>query len=208
MSTEPTSSFANVEPAWEIARLFPPQGQWTESQYLSFTEPLNQLVELADCRIEVLEMPTKSHQKIVQFLLNVLVQFLKAGGFGDAVCAPYRIRIRENTFREPDIAVYLTANLDRFGERFGEAPDLVVEVVSGDPESQHRDYDDKRIDYASAKISEYWIVDPIRGLITVLSLEGIEYVVHGEFNARELATSRLFPKLKIKVSETLEAGTV
>ncbi len=208
MSTEPTSSFANVEPAWEIARLFPPQGQWTESQYLSFTEPLNQLVELADCRIEVLEMPTKSHQKIVQFLLNVLVQFLKAGGFGDAVCAPYRIRIRENTFREPDIAAYLTANLDRFGERFGEAPDLVVEVVSSDPESRHRDYDDKRNDYASAKISEYWIVDPIRGMITVLSLEGSEYVAHGQFQARDLVTSRLLPGLRVKVTETLDAGNI
>ncbi|MCH5376181.1 MAG: hypothetical protein JJ992_19600 [Planctomycetes bacterium] len=36
-------------------RLFPPQGHWSEGSYLSFTESLDQLVELVDGRVEVLE---------------------------------------------------------------------------------------------------------------------------------------------------------
>jgi len=58
MSTIPTSTPGDPEPAWAIAQLFPAQGHWTEGKFLSFTESLNQLVELVDGSIEVLEMPT------------------------------------------------------------------------------------------------------------------------------------------------------
>ena len=44
-------------PAWEIARLFPAQGAWTEEEYLSFTESLNQFCELVDARVEVPDVP-------------------------------------------------------------------------------------------------------------------------------------------------------
>ena len=75
------------EPAWDIARLFPPQGHWTEGGYLSFTETLNQLVELVDGRVEVLETPTKLHQKIVHSLLSLLLTFLTPRRLGDAISA-------------------------------------------------------------------------------------------------------------------------
>lgn len=34
------------EPAWEVATLFPPQGDWNESDYLALAT--NRLVELSD----------------------------------------------------------------------------------------------------------------------------------------------------------------
>lgn len=54
------------EPAWQIARLFPVQGEWTEESYLSFTESLSQCCELVDGRVEVPEMPTKTHQQLAE----------------------------------------------------------------------------------------------------------------------------------------------
>jgi len=42
------------EPAWEIARLFPHQGHWSSFDYLDLARQTNNLVELADGRIEVL----------------------------------------------------------------------------------------------------------------------------------------------------------
>ena len=77
-------------------------------------------------------MPTKTHQQIVHALLALLLSHLRHARAGDAVAAPYRMRLREGTFREPDIAVYTTAHLDRFGERYGEPADMVVEVVGDD----------------------------------------------------------------------------
>ena len=123
---------ASPEPAWEIATLFPPQGEWSEAAYLSFTESLGQFVELVDGSIEVPAMPTKTHQQIVHAMLAMLLGFLRASHAGDAVAAPYRMRLRDGTFREPDVAVYTTEHLDRFGERYGEPADIVIEVVSDD----------------------------------------------------------------------------
>jgi Uma2 family endonuclease len=194
------------EPAWDIARLFPPQGHWTEGSYLSFTESLNQLVELVNGCVEVLEMPTKSHQKIVHYLLNHLSTFLKSSRLGDAISAPYRVRLRGETFREPDIVVYLTRNLSRFGERYGDGADVVIEVVSGDAADRTRDYEDKRRDYCLAGIQEYWIVDPVERRILVLCLQGDKYAVAGEFSVGDEAESKVLAGYRVNVARALEAG--
>ena len=60
---KPDREAAEPEPAWDIARLFPPQGQWSEEDY--FALDTNRLVELSDGFIEVLPMPTMVHQLIV-----------------------------------------------------------------------------------------------------------------------------------------------
>lgn len=194
------------EPAWEIARLFPPQGHWSETSYLSFTESLNQLVELVEGRVEVLEMPTKSHQKIVQYLLSTFLSFLASRRLGDAISAPYRVRLPSGNFREPDVVVYLAEHLDRFGERHGEGADVVVEVVSDDPASRSRDYEDKRRDYAEAGIPEYWIVDPAEQRILVLKLADDSYTVSGEFTVGDEAKSSILDGFGVNVADTFQAA--
>ncbi len=205
MASTSSSTSGPAEPAWEIARLFPLQGHWSDGKYLSFTESLTQMVELVDGRIEVLEIPTKSHQKIVNYLLNLILGFLNEKGLGDAISAPYRVRLRDETFREPDIVVYLAKNLDRFGERYGDSADLVVEVVSEDAASRTRDYEDKRSDYAKSKIPEYWIVDPFEQRITVLTLADGEYAIHGEFQAASAASSCLLTGFTVSMTNILKA---
>lgn len=192
------------EPAWAIATLFPPQGGWNEGAYLSFTESLGQLVELVDGSIEVPAMPTKTHQQIVHALLALLLDFLRANRAGDAVAAPYRMRLREATFREPDIVVYTAEHLDRFGERYGGPADLVVEVVSDDAASRIRDYEDKRHDYAAAGVPEYWIVDPVAGQVTVLGLSSDGYAVLGEHGLDAEVSSRVLPGFRVAVGGLLE----
>lgn len=81
-SISPTShpvSSSLGEPAWELALLYPPQGQWSISEYLEITERTNQLVEFTSGKIEVLEMPTIEHQKIVGFLFMVLQAAAEGG---------------------------------------------------------------------------------------------------------------------------------
>ena len=69
-----------------------------------------------------------------------------------------RIRIRPGQAREPDQAVLLDGADPRRGPEEWLGADLCVEVVS--PDDPDRDYEAKRIDYAAAGVSEYWIVDP------------------------------------------------
>ncbi|HUB24867.1 MAG TPA: Uma2 family endonuclease, partial [Tepidisphaeraceae bacterium] len=151
-------------PAWEIAELFPDQGDLSESDYLTLTEHTNRMAEFTDGRIEVLPMPTWDHQEILLYLITVLRAFIKPQKLGLAIMAPYRVKISERRYREPDIVFVLQANAAQITNRLGYGADLVMEVVSQD--DPNRDLVVKRQDYAEAGISEYWIVDPRTNSIT------------------------------------------
>lgn len=82
------------------------------------------------------------------------------------------------------------------------APLLVVEVVSPGKVNEDRDYRYKRSEYAARGIGEYWIVDPGRDKVTVLTL------VDGLYEAKELTgkdTLKLpqFPDLVISIDQLL-----
>ena len=193
------------EPAWDIARLFPNQGAWSEEDYLELET--NHLVEFTDGYVEVLPMPKTSHQKIVAYLYGVLLAFVTARNLGTVLFAPLRIRMRKNKYREPDVVFMLAEHADRIGEDYWDRADLVMEVVSPDPESRERDWEKKRKDYAAAGIPEYWIVDPQEKRITVLELVGKAYEVRGCWSQGERAASGLLPGLEVEVTATFEAAT-
>lgn len=193
-------------PAWDIARLFPPQGAWSEFEYLSLTEDTNWLVELTRGRVEVLAMPTMVHQLIVAYLYRVLMEHVESHKLGRALFAPLRVRLAPDVIREPDIVFMRAQNAARMKNDCWEGADLVVEVVSDDPESRHRDLVRKRTEYAEAAIAEYWIVDPQEARITVLALEGSEYAVHAEAGGQGKVASRMLKGLEVEVGAVMEAG--
>ncbi len=192
--------------AWEVARLFPNQGDWNESDYLFVTHSTNRLVELRNGRIEVLATPTMSHQLIVAFLVKVLEAFVEPRQLGDVVFAPMRVRIGPKEFREPDVVFMLAQNRDRAGDDYWQGANLMIEVVSNDAESRKRDLKEKRADYAAAGIPEYWIVDLVERRITVLTLEGAEYVTAGEYAPGGQAESKLLGGLTVDVAATFKAA--
>ena len=191
------------EPAWDVAYLFPPQGQWSESDYLSLTT--NRLVELADGRLEVLRMPTELHQLIVLCLYRKLLEFIEPKQLGMLLVAPLRVRLWEGKFREPDLIFMFSANSNRRGNRFWNGADLVVEVVSDD--DPDRDIVEKRADYGRARIPEYWIVDPRNRTITVLTLDesSSEYLEANRAFGGELAKSVLLDGFAIAAAEAFPA---
>ena len=208
MSMPPLISSSEPQPTWDIAKLFPYQGGWSESEYLALTESTNQLVELKQGRVEVLPMPTMAHQLIVTFLYDAIRAFARPKNLGIAVIAPLRVRLRPGEFREPDVVFMLAEHRSRAGNEFWDGADLIMEVVSRDPGSHKRDLIEKRADYESAGVSEYWIVDPLEKRITVLALDGSTYVVVGEFGPDEQADSRLLPGFAVNVAEVFQAAEV
>jgi Uma2 family endonuclease len=190
-------------PAWEIARVFPNQGQWGEGDYLALSRGASRLIELTDGNVEVLEMPTKSHQRIVLYLRDALRTAYEERGQGEVLVAPYPLRLRSEKFREPDVLLVLPENRSKFEEDYAAWADLVMEVVS---EDRVRDFATKRKDYAEAGIPEYWIVDPRDRRITVLTLQGREYAVHGEWEAGQRAVSKLLPRFEVEVDSLFQAG--
>ena len=78
------------------------------------------------------------------------------------------------------------------------------EVVSED--DRRRDLETKRREYAQAGIPEYWIIDPERSRVVVLTLAGSRYRVHGEFTPGSRASSVLLPGLALEVSAVFAAA--
>ena len=191
------------EPAWDVALLFPPQGDWTEEEYLALDT--NRLVELSDGFLEVLPMPSVLHQLLVKFLHARLEAFVSARRLGVALFAPLPVRLWHRKFREPDV-VFLRPGRISDPKGQPEGADLVMEVLSEGEESRQRDLVTKPQEYARAGIGEYWILDPFLSRITVLVLDGASYREHGNFVPGQTATSVLLPGFEIEVSEALAAA--
>jgi Uma2 family endonuclease len=156
-------------------------------EYLNFDDGTDTQYELENGELIVTQPESDLNRRIASFLL---IYFAKQG------IPPYRLRIGTEivvigsraTTRFPDVMV-LSEELATALEGSSRStimsdmppPLLVVEVVS--PHQENRDYRYKRSEYASRRISEYWIVDPIQQRVTVLEwVEGLyeEMVYMGE----------------------------
>jgi Uma2 family endonuclease len=193
-----------LEPTWDIARLFPPQGQWTADAYLALDT--NRIVELSNGKLEVLEMPSELHQILAARLYVELQMFVCRHSLGLCLFAPLRIRICDRTFREPDVVFLLNANRGKRHAQYWDGADLAIEVVS--PDDPQRDLVDKRHDYEAIGVAECWIVDPCDQTITVLVLDSVsqQYVEHARATLVDCVESMLLPGFVINVSQLFAAA--
>ena len=72
-----------AEPTWDIALLYPNQGNWRVDEYLALDG--HRLVELKDGVLEVLPVPTTTHQLLLVYLYRALSDFALAGKLGHPV---------------------------------------------------------------------------------------------------------------------------
>jgi Uma2 family endonuclease len=148
--------------------MYPNQGHWSEAEYFTLSDR-NWLIEYSHGRVEFLPMPTISHQRMVLFLYRALLAYLTARDLGEVLVAPFRVRLDDRIYREPDLGVMLREHAGRISNPFWTGADLVVEILS--PDNRDHDLVTKRREYATAGIPEYWIVDPEAETITVLTLD-------------------------------------
>ena len=133
--------------AWKdlLEDLLPPQGAWSEDEYLVLTEHSSRLVEYTDGFLEALPMPTDKHQSVLQFLFLAFFHHVGTGG-GKVHFAPLRL---QSTFRQVSRARPAAV---AFRHRSAPARPLLargrpaLEVVSED--KPERDLLEKRVDYA------------------------------------------------------------
>jgi Uma2 family endonuclease len=175
----------DARPTWEIAELWPAQGDWSIHDLIAL--PTNRLVELSRGVLSILPHPSDTHQG----LLAEVADQLKAavGPRGKAIVAPFPVRVGRRSVRMPDVVALLDRDDARRGNRYWSGADIVVEIVSR--EDPDLDYYKKRRDYARAGIPEYWIVDPKRRLVRQFALDGERYRTVGTFRAGDLPASRV-----------------
>jgi Uma2 family endonuclease len=196
---------ARMNGEWKdiLEDILPPQGRWTEEEYLVLMDRRSRLVEFTDGHVEALPMPTDQHQLILKFLLFAFANFFESSG-GIVQFSPLRLRIRTGKFREPDLLLLRSVSDSRRQNRFWEGADLVAEVVSED--DPDRDLKDKRLDYAEGRIPEYWIINPLTETITVLHLVGDAYQEAGVYHRCESARAVLDAKFTVAVDAVFDAA--
>jgi len=190
MSTGPTppADLASTgDYAWAIATRFPPQGAWSENDYFALLDQSGSKgFELVDGQIEVLPVPTRIHQLLSRYLFLALNAFVEARSLGETHFSGLRLRIRPGQIREPDVLFLSADRLHLAKNKAFDGADLCMEVVSGSPEDRQRDYVDKRADYASAGVKEYWVIDRFERQLTVFRGDEVIAVRDGDTYAPPL----------------------
>lgn len=183
----------------DLERVGRKHNRWTVEAYfeLDGTYP----VEYCRGTLDILPMPTLTHQRIAARLYDALRAAAPPGT--EVLFAGTRVKVAEDIFREPDV-LYIPAPASPDHEQYTESAALVIEVLSDS--TRRHDLVTKRDDYAQAGIPEYWLVDSDTKLITVLALSGTGYVVQGEFRPGDRAISALLSAFSVDVAEIF-AGT-
>lgn len=177
MATKRTES----RQALAVAELFPPQGEWTESDYFALPDT-NRYVELSEGRLIMPPHPTYRHQEALKRLFLQLHAFVEEHDLGVVEVAPLPVRLWPGKIREPDILFIAKEHTDRIGEQACGVPDLVVEVLS--PATRETDRGEKYSEYAKAGVREYWLADPEKRSIEVYTLHGHVYEPLAESGGR------------------------
>ena len=206
MSSIPATPSHEPEYAWEIATLYPAQGEWSEEEYLELTDHANRRIEYTEGRLEFLPMPTDIHETLVRFLFRALDRYVEQRKLGEVFSNGIRMRVAAQKYRLPDVIFLYRDHFYARHNRAWEGADLVMEVVSDSPADRQRDYEQKLIDYAAAKVAEYWIVDRERKVVIVHGLVGGAYSVIGEYIGGQIAASNLLEGFAIDVAALFAAA--
>ena len=136
-----------------------------------YSLPDGERAELIDGQIYYMSTPSRIHQEILSFLHLEIGSYIRSKkGLCKVYPAPFAVFLNKNNkaYVEPDISVICDkSKLDDRG-CMG-APDWVIEIVS--PSSKRMDYYVKLLKYPTAGVREYWIVDPLKKIITVHNFE-------------------------------------
>jgi Uma2 family endonuclease len=187
----------------EIATLFPVQGRWTERDYFSLPEA-SRIIELSEGELTLPPNPTFAHQRATARLGRALMDYADKERIGEAIAAPFSLRLREGKLRQPDVLLIRAAHLGRVKETYIEGgADWVAEVIS--PSTRRTDSEEKAAEYAEAGIPEYWLIDLEAGTITVFTLsEGESQYGSGViYEKGQQAHSLTLAGFKVQVDEVI-----
>ena len=156
--------------------------------------------ELLNGHLVEVEMPSRSHERIVAALITILGQWSWETGAGQVLASGYKLRIDDHRGVMPDVQFYRQENLPRGQEDGLEEgrPDLVIEVVS--PTSRPKDSVRKLHDYAAIGVPEYWLIDPEARTLNQLVLRQGSYTIAEALESEAIFRPLSFEGLKIPLA--------
>jgi Uma2 family endonuclease len=192
------------------------QKRMTIEEYLADDDGTDIRYELVDgVRVEM-SLGTGRHSGIIRRLSRVLERAAAAMG-QDWAAVPALVGVETDVLgksdyvRIPDVTLLPEAQWNVIESRSGSAvirlkeaaPILVVEVIS--PSTKSTDLGEKRSEYAARGIQEYWLINPLKNTVAVLTLVGKTYQ-EVTFTGEATIVSPSFPNLNLTAEQVLQAG--
>lgn len=186
------------------------QPKLTLEDYLTYNDGTDIRHEFVEG--ELVEMPPaiRLHRKIAKFLEKCFereierLQQNREVGRGDV---GVRTKRQGRTIvRLPDVVVFEgeTAQDLNGVDILPSAPMIAVEIVSTGAKNRKRDYELKRQEYLEIEIPEYWIVDPEKQKVTVLTLDTTaKFYEQQEYRGKDSIESSLYADLKLTTNQVL-----
>ena len=185
----------------------------TLEEYLHYDDGTDTRYELVEGVLVEMGAERRVNEKIALWLLSQFLQLVPISLLARGT--QISVESQSTTVRNPDLII-LTEQLDQLLSRAKQSlitvemppPVLVVEVVSPGKEGTEnydRDYIEKRREYALRGIPEYWIIDPARQVILVLTLKGQVYQEQ-RFVGEARVISPTFLQLQVTAEQILSAG--
>jgi len=185
----------------------------TFEEYRFYQGEPDVLYELFRGHLIPMATPTGLHVRICNFLVYQFQRYFAAANLSLVATTSTGVRTEEDSSRIPDVVVCTQTLWEQVCARpgagvldFDEVPLLVVEVAS---KNWREDYIRKRAEYALIDIPEYWIVDPQKERVWVLTNpESEDGYDRTEFKRGQNITSVQFPELNLSVEQVLSPPVV
>lgn len=133
-----------------------PPPKMTFEEFIEWADE-DTFAEWADGEVHFMSPATSWHQRLVLFIGSVMQQWVESRGAGMVRVAPYLMKFKGGSGREPDVLFVATEHLERDKVTYLDGPaDIAVEIVS--PSSRANDRTKAEV-YAQGGVGEYWMID-------------------------------------------------
>lgn len=185
--------------------------RFTLEEYLGYDDNTDTQYELVAAELVAIPPESPQNSMIARYLLAEFLKFVHI----QRLCykdTEIVVSGSRATTRLPDLMVLTEELLEALQDASRGTitldmppPALVVEVVSPGKVNEDRDYRYKRSEYAARGISEYWIIDPQRIQVMVLTLiDG--FYEEAVFKGSENIQSQVFSTLAMTAEQALKSG--
>ncbi len=172
--------------------------RFTYEDYVSLPDN-GKRYQVIEGEIYMVPAPAPWHQDIVGKLFVLLRTFVEARGLGKVYFAPCDVILSEEDIVQPDIFFISKEREHIITEKnIQGAPDIVIEIMSHF--TAKLDKTAKLKLYERSGVKEYWLVDPDRKEVEVLTLKRGSYESMGVFGIRQSFESGLL-KLRVSLKE-------
>ena len=188
-----------------IATIVQPSPKMTLEEFLEYDDDTEVMYEFVDGEPILMATESEINRRIASLLfasfLQLGIPFYRLSMKTEIITTGSRMRIPDLVVFSEDLAKAMEGAKRSLIVSDMPAPSLVVEVVS--PNQSNRDYRHKRSEYAARGISEYWIIDPILGRVTVLEwVDG--FYEEKVYEGQQSIFSPIFAELELAVSQVLQ----